>query len=90
MAKQAPAGETLLADKRETFSGHHLFAAFEASIALLGAGVKGIRQEPTRMHFEKGIEAAPARGEQAHDKGETLRQRAIPRGTRAAAKERRR
>src|SRR5688500_17335629 len=60
---------------------------------LIGKTVeKGLTLVPTRLYFKHGkvkVALALARGKQAHDKRDTIRQREVDRATRAAATGRR-
>ena len=54
---------------------------------------KGLTLVPTRLYFKNGrvkVSIALAKGKQAHDKRDAIRQREVDRETRAAVKERRR
>ena len=54
---------------------------------------KGLTLVPLELHFKKGrvkVTLGLAKGKQAHDKRETLRQREVDRETRAAVKQRQR
>jgi SsrA-binding protein len=61
---------------------------------LIGKTVeKGLTLVPTRLYFKNGrvkVSIALAKGKQAHDKRDAIRQREVDRETRAAVKERRR
>ena len=61
---------------------------------LIGKTVeKGLTLVPTRLYFKNGrvkVSIALAKGKQAHDKRDAIRQREVDRETRAAIKERRR
>jgi SsrA-binding protein len=60
---------------------------------LIGKTVeKGLTLVPTRLYFKNGrvkVSIALAKGKQAHDKRDAIRQREVDRETRAAVKERR-
>ena len=61
---------------------------------LIGKTVEqGLTLVPTRLYFKNGrvkVSIALAKGKQAHDKRDAIRQREVDRETRAAVKERRR